>query len=185
MILSLGHIEMDPTKLNGIKSWPTPTKVEDVHSFLGFANFYRKFIGDYSNIARPLLDLTKKDTPWNWNNPCQNAFNRLKNCFLTKPVLHLPDTSKPFAIATDASKYASGGILLQADSDREWHPCPYLSQLFGAAEQNFDIYDRELLAIIRGLKTWRHYLQGSSSPVQVFTSHKNLMFFKQAQKLNR
>ena len=134
MILSPGHIEMDPTKLDGIRNWPTPTKVKDVRSFLGFANFYRKFIGDYSNIARPLLDLTKKDTPWNWNNSCQNAFNRLKNCFLTKPILHLPDTSKPFAITTDASKYASGGVLLQADSNGEWHPCSYLSQSFGAAE---------------------------------------------------
>ena len=89
MILSPGQIEMDPTKLNGIRNWPTPTSVKDIRSFLGFTNFYRKFIGDYSNIAHPILDLTKKDTPWNWNNSCQNAFNRLKNCFLTKPVLHL------------------------------------------------------------------------------------------------
>ena len=176
---------MRPRHINGIRNWPTPAKVKDVRSSLGFANFYRKFIGDYSNIARPLLDLTKKDTLWNWRNSCQNAFNRLKNCFLTKPVLHLPDTSKPFAIATDASKYVSGGVLLQADSNGEWHPCSYLSQSFGAAERNYDIYDRELLAIICGLKVWRHYLQGSSSPVQVFTDHKNLTFFKQAQKLNR
>ena len=106
--VSPGHIEMDPTKLDGIWNWPTMTKVKDVHSFLRFANFYRKFIGDYSNITWPLLDLTKKDTPWNWNNSCQNTFNRLKNCFLTKPVLHLHDTSK----------YMSGGVLLQADSKR-------------------------------------------------------------------
>ena len=185
MILSPGHIEMDPTKLDGIRSWPTPTKVKDVHSFLGFANFYRKFIGDYSYIACPLLNLTKKDIPWNWNNSCQNAFNRLKNHFLTKPVLHLPDTSKPFTITTDTSKYALGGILLQPDSNGEWHPCSYLSQSLGAAEWNYDIYDGELLTIICGLKNWRHYLQGSSSPVQVFTNHKNLTFFKQAQKLNR
>ena len=184
MILSLGHIEMDPTKLNGIRNWPTLTKVKDICSFLGFTNFYRKFIGDYSNITCPLLDLTKKDTLWNWNNSCQNAFNRLKNCFLTKPVLHLHDTSKPFTIATDASKYTSGGMFLQANSNGEWHPCSYLSQSFGAAEQNYNIYDRELLIIIHGLKTC-HYLQGSSSPVQVFTNHKNLTFFKQAQKLNR
>ena len=84
---------MDPTKLNGIKNWPTPIKVKDVHSYLGFTNFYRKVIGDYSNIAHPLLNITKKDTPWTWNNSCQNTFNRLKNCFLTKPILHLPNTS--------------------------------------------------------------------------------------------
>ena len=90
MILSPGHIEMDPTKLNRIRNWPTLTKVKDMCSFLGFENFYRKFISDYSNIVCPLLDLTKKDTLWNWNNSCQNAFNRLKNCFLTKPVLPIP-----------------------------------------------------------------------------------------------
>ena len=125
---------MDPTKLNGIKNWPTPTNVKDVHSFLGFTNFYRKFIGDYSNIACPLLDLTKKYIPWIWNNCCQNAFNRLKNCFLTKPILHLPDTSKPFAIATDASKYTPGGVYLQTDTNGDCHPCSYLSQSFGPAE---------------------------------------------------
>ena len=100
-------------------------------------------------------------------------------------VLHLPDTSRPFAIATDASKYASGGVLLQTNSNGEWHLCSYLSQSFAAAEWNYDIYDRELLAIIHALKIWHHYLQGSSSSVQVFTDHKNLTFFKQAQKLNR
>ena len=181
----LKHIEMDPTKLNRIRNWPTLAKVKDVPSFLRFTNFYRKFIGDYSNITCPLLDLTKKDTLWNWNNSCQNAFNRLKNCFLTKPILHLPDISKPFTITTDACKYASGGVLLQTDSNGKWHPCSYLSQSFGLAKWNYNIYNRELLAIIHGLKTWCHYLQGSSSPVQVFTDHKNLTFLKQAQKLNR
>ena len=134
MVLSYGHIGMDPTKLNGIRNWPTTTKVKDVHSFLGFTNFYWKFIDDYSNITCPLRNHTKKDTPWTWDNSCQNALNRLKNCFLTKPVLHFPDTSKHFAIATDATKYASGGILLQADSNGDWHPCSYLSQLFRPAE---------------------------------------------------
>ena len=158
MILLSGHIEMHPTKLNGLRNWPTPTKVKDVYYFLGFTNFYRKFIGDYSNITHPLLDPTKKDAPWSWNNSCQNTFNRLKNCFLTKPVLHLPDISKPFTIATDASKYMSGGVLLQTDSNGEWHPCSYLSQSFRSAEQNYNIYNRELLAIIHGLKAWCHYL---------------------------
>ena len=96
-----------------------------------------------------------------------------------------PSTTKPFAIATDASKYASGEVLLQKDSNSEWRPCSYLSQSFGPAEQNYDIYNWELLAIIRALKTWRHYLQGSETEVQVFTDHKNLLYFKEARKLNR
>ena len=98
-------------------------------------------IGNYSNIARPLINLTKKNEPWNWNDTCQNVFNQIKHMFMKEPVLQLPNLTKPFAIATDASKYASGGVLLQKDSNGEWHPCSYLSQSFRPAEWNYDIYD--------------------------------------------
>ena len=185
MIVKPGQLAMDPVKLDGIASWPTPTKVKDVRSFLGFANFYRHFISDYSNVARPLLDLTKKNLPWNWSPSCQASFDSLKRLFLSKPVLHLPDLSAPFAVATDASKHASGAILLQTDSNGDWHPCSYLSQSFSPAERNYDIYDRELLAVICALKSWRHYLHGSPFPVQIFTDHKNLTYFRQPQVLNR
>ena len=141
LILRPGEIAMDPTKLSRIAEWPTPTKVKDVRSFLGFTNYYRRFIGDYSNIARPLIDLTKKNQEWKWSPSCQRAFNQLKEEFSKQPVLSLPDLNKPFTIATDASKDASGGILLQADSNGEWHPCSYLSQSFSPAERNYDIYD--------------------------------------------
>ena len=103
---------MDPTKLSGIAEWPTPTKVKDVKSFLGFANYYRRFIRNYSNIACPLINLTKKNQEWKWSSPCQKAFDQLKEEFSKQPVLSLPNLNKPFAIATDASKDASGGILL-------------------------------------------------------------------------
>ena len=134
LILRPGEIAMDPTKLSGITEWPTPTKVKDVRSFLGFANYYRRFIRDYSNIMRPLINLTKKDKQWNWSTSCQTAFDRLKEEFVKEPVLTLPDRNKPFAIPMDASKDASEGILLQANSNREWHPCSYLSQSFSLAE---------------------------------------------------
>ena len=107
-------------------------------------------------------------------------FTQIKEIFMKEPVLQLSDLTKPFAIATDASKYASGGVPLQKDLNREWYPCSYLSQSFGPAERNYDIYDCELLAIIRALKTWRHYLPGSETEVQVFTDHKNLLYFKEA-----
>ena len=99
--------------------------------------------------------------------------------------MQLPDPSRPFAVSADASKYASSAILLQTNVNGDWHPCSYLSQSFSPAERNYDIYDRELLAIIRALKTWRHYLHGSPFPVQVFTDHKNLTFFRSPQRLNR
>ena len=180
MIVKPGQLAMDPVKLNGITAWPTPVKVKDVRSFLGFANFYHQFIPDYSTIAYPLLDLTKKDNRWDWTPTCQQSFDKLKRLFLSWPVLHLPDFAKPFAITTDASKYASSAILLQTDSNGNWHPCSYLSQSFIPAECNYDIYDRELLAIIHTLKSWRHYLHGSPFPIQVFTDHKNLTYFRQA-----
>ena len=141
MIVKPGQLAMDPVKLDGIAAWPTPVKVKDIRSFLGFANFYRRFIPDYSTVAHPLLDLTKKDNRWDWTPACQKSFDNLKKLFLSRPVLYLPDFTKPFAIATDASKYASGAILLQTDSNGDWHPCSYLSQSFIPAERNYDIYD--------------------------------------------
>ena len=175
---------MDPVKLDGIASWPTPEKVTDIRLFLGFTNFYCHFIPDYSNITRPLINLTKKNLPWNWSTTCQTSFDMLKSLFLSKPVLHLPDLTTPFTITMDASKYASGAILLQTDLNSEWHPCSYLSQLFSSAEQNYNIYDRELLTVIRALKSWQHYLHGSPFPMQDFTDHKNLTYFHFPQTLN-
>ena len=184
LILQTGEIIMDPTKLSGIVDWLTPTKVKDIRSFLGFANYYQWFIRDYSNIACPLNNLTKKNQEWKWTHSCQKAFDRLKEEFSKQPVLFLPDLNKPFAIATDASKDASGEVL-QADSNGEWHPCSYLSQSFSPVEWNYDIYNWELLTVIWGLKKWKHYLWGSPFPVKVFTDHNNLLYFKEPCKLNR
>ena len=136
-------------------------------------------------MACPLLDLTKKTHPWSWDCSCNDAFTALKAAFTPQPVLHLPDLSAPFAISTDTSKHASGGVLLQKDINNEWHPCAYLSQTFGPVERNYDIYDRELLAVMRALDAWRHYLLGSPTTVQVFTDHKNLTYFRQPRNLNR
>ena len=112
LILRPGSIAMDPKKLAGIADWPTPSSVKEVQSFLGFTNYYRRFIYNYSTIARPLINLTRKTSQWRWSSTCQETFDLLKKLFLQEPVLVLPDLSKPFAIATDASLVASGGILL-------------------------------------------------------------------------
>ena len=119
MIVKPGQLAMDPVKLNGIAHWPTPSKVKDVHSFLGFANFYCQFIPNYSTIACSLIDLTKKNLSWNWTPSQQYAFNHIKHLFLSEPVLHIPELSFPFAITTNASKYKSDAILLQTDSNGE------------------------------------------------------------------
>jgi hypothetical protein len=185
MVISEDQIKMDPTKLEGIKNWPTPTTVKQVRSFLGFGNFYRKFIGHYSEIARPLNDLTKKNLTWNWTNACQEAFENLKKEFLKTPVLLMPDSTKPFLVESDASKWATGAVLRQKDMNGEWHPCGYISHSLDATQRNYEIYDRELLGIVRALETWRHYLQGSPFPTVILSDHKNLTYFRTAQKLNR
>jgi hypothetical protein len=150
---------------------------------LGFCNFYRNFISHYSDLARPLIDLTKKDVQFLWTDACNESFLTLKDCFLHQPVLQNPDPTRQFAVATDASLVATGAVLLQTDDNGQYHPCGYLSQSLNPAERNYQIFDRELLAIIRALTEWCHYLEGNPHPVIIFTDHKNLLYFRTAQKL--
>jgi hypothetical protein len=176
---------MDPVKLEGIAKWPTPTTVKDVRSFLGFGNFYRRFIQNYGNLTKSLNELLKKDVKFEWNKERQETFDLMKKKFQESPVLLMPDPRKPFIVEADASKYASGAVLRQQDTNGDWHPCAYLSKSFNETERNYDIADRELLAIIRALTDWRHYLIGSPHKVTVLTDHDNLRYFRTAQKLNR
>ena len=116
--------------------------------FLGFGNFYQWFIRHYSNIAKLLNDMTKKDQPFKWTTECQQAFEELKRRFTEEPVLMMPDQTKPFQIECDASKYTSGAVLTQVDGNGNRHPCAFISKTFSETERNYEIYDRELLAII-------------------------------------
>ena len=121
---------MDPGKLKGISEWPSPTTVKQTRGFLGFGNFYRRFIRHFSGIAKPLNDLLKKDRKFEWTPDCQKAFEELKKRFTEEPVLIMPDHTKPFQIECDASKYASGAVLTQLDSNGDRHPCAYISRTF-------------------------------------------------------
>ena len=184
MVIEEGKITMDPGKLKGIQDWPAPTTVKQVRGFLGFGNFYRRFIRGFSEIARPLNELLKKDRKFEWTTECQQAFEDLKTRFTSEPVLMLPDQTKPFQIECDASKYASGAVLTQLDSNGDRHPCAFISKTFSPTERNYEIYDWELLAIIRALEEWRHYIQGSPHTTVIFSDHKNLTYFREARKLN-
>ena len=184
MIIEEGRISMDPIKLVGIRKWPVPTTVKQVCSFLGFGNFYQKFISHYSDLAKPLTDLTKKDRKFEWTEGCQQAFDNLKKWFMEEPVLLMPDHNQPFQIESDASKVATGAVLTQLDSNGDRHPVVFLSQTFTNTERWYKIYDWKLLGIIWALKKWQHYLQGSGHMTTVFSNHKNLTYFRTAQKLN-
>ncbi|ESK86423.1 pro-pol protein [Moniliophthora roreri MCA 2997] len=164
LVIQPGQISMDPTKLSGISDWPAPTTVTGVRSFTGFTNFYRKFIGNYSAITKPLYDLTKKGVPFRWTELCETAFQTLKRKFQQEPVLRMPDPNRPFMIEMDTLKWASGGVLWQEGPDGELHPCGYISHAFDSTERNYEIYDRELFAIIRALETWRHHLMEGPYP---------------------
>jgi len=161
LIVGEGQISMDPVKLMAINEWRSPTSVSAVRSFMGFCNFYRKFIPDFSNIVQPLISLTKKNTAWQWLPDCESSFLKLKKAFLKCSVLRYPDTDLPFFIMTDASLVASGVVLMQKNGNGDLHPCTYYSKTFAPAERNYDIYDRELLAVIWALKEWRQYLTGT------------------------
>ena len=126
---------MDPIKLVGIWEWPIPTTVKQVRSFLGFRNFYRKFIAHYSNIAKPLTNLTKKDNKSEWTDECQKAFDNLEKQFTEEPVLLMPDHSRPFQIESNTSKVTTGVVLTQLDSNGDRHPIVFLSQTFTDTEK--------------------------------------------------
>ena len=125
---------------------------EETRGFLGFGNFYRQFIRHFSNLAKPLNDLLKKDQKFEWTEECQRAFDDLKKWFTEELVLMMPDQTWPFQIETDASKYATGAVLTQLDSNGKRHPISFISKTFLSAEQNYEIYNCELLAIILALE---------------------------------
>src|SRR5713101_1375718 len=127
----------------------------------------------------------KKNSPCNWTTESQQAFETPKQCCSSTPILIQPDVTKPFQLETDASLAACGAILSQQGSDRHWHPVAFLSKSFIEAECNYDIYDRELLAIIKALEEWHHYLEGSPHPITIISDHKNLTIFREVHKLTR
>jgi hypothetical protein len=175
---------MDPTKLSGLRDWPIPRTVKQVRSFLGFGNFYRKFIKGYSDLAKPLNQLLQKNIPFNWTSETQKAFDLLKKKFTEEPILMMPDLDRPFQIESDASKYASGAVLTQMDSAGKRHPVCFLSKTFNPTERRYEVYDRELLGIMRALREWRHYLYGSPHQTLIYSDHLNLLYFRKPQKLN-
>ena len=185
VVISEGRVGMDPAKVSGITKWPQPKTVKELQSFLGFCNFYRRFIQDYSQVAHSLFALTKKDVPYIWATPQESAFRSLIHAFTVAPVLALPNPALPFRVITDASDFALGAILEQPDLLNRWHPVAFFSKSMQPPELNYDIHDKELLAIIRALEAFRHYLQGHPDPFEVWSDHNNLAYFRTKQKLSR
>ena len=161
-----------------------PVKLKAIWSFLGFCNFYQKFISSFSNITHLLLDFIKQSNLWIWGPDQEKAFWNLQVTFTRQLVLTFLNTSKPFTLMTNASLMASGAVLMQHNTNRDMQPCGYFSQMFSPAECNYNIFDCELLAIIHGLKEWRQYLLGSPFPMEILTDQKNLTYFKEPCRLS-
>jgi transposase InsO family protein len=188
-IITTKGIQMDPEKVSCVLGWEVPKTVTDVQCFLGFANFYRRFIKDYSKVVTPLTRMTKKEggkyIPFIWGPEQQAAFDLLKKAFTTAPVLRHFDYDREIIVETDASDYVSAGILSQYDDDGVLHPVAFYSRKHSPAECNYEIYDKELMAIVRAFEEWRPHLEGSRHPIQVLSDHKNLEYFMSTKLLNR
>ena len=152
---------------------------------MGFCNFYRPFIRGFAHIARPLNKLTKKDIEWNWTSRQEEAFNALKECVTSEPVLAHPELDKQFEVEVNASGFALGAVLLQKKSDGKKHPIAYFSSTLNAAERKYDIYELEYLAIHRAMMHWRHFLAGFPHKIIIHSDHQNLRYWKEPQKLSR
>ena len=176
-------IRMDLEKVAAIQSWEAPRTVKGVRSFLGFANYYRLFIPEFADIARPLTDLTKKGQTFHWNDKAQQAFDELKQRFISDPILATFDPDRETVLETDASNWATGGILSQYDDNGDLRPCAYFSKKNLPAECNYEIHDKELLAVIRCLEEWDAELRSVKS-FTVLTDHKNLEYFMKIRRLN-
>jgi len=185
VVIGPNRIEMEKEKVEGVLSWSEPKNVKDVRKFLGLTNYYRRFIKDFAQVARPMNMLTRKDEKWRWEEAQQKVFDELKQVFTTKPVLAAPDLDKEFRVETDASNYATRGVLSIKCSDDRWRPVAFISKSLSNTEQNYEIYDKEMLAIVRCLEEWRHFLEGAVVKFEIWTDHKNLEYFMKVQKLNR
>ena len=151
VILEKGRMRMDPAKVSGVRDWPTPKCVKDVRSFHGFCNFYQAFIAGFSKIALPFNALTKKGQPFVWTAAAQQAFDVLKQRITEEPVLLHPILTQPFELEVDASGFAIGVVLMQKGDDDKRHLVGFYSTTLTPAERNYDIYDFELLAIVKSL----------------------------------
>ena len=192
LIITTEGLKMDPQKVETVRNWKAPRCVKDVQAFLGFANFYRRFVHGYSRIAAPLSNLTRTEQksfmfPWALDSPEQKAFEELKEAFTTAPVLAHFDPNKETWVETDASDYVVAAVLSQKDDQGVLRPVAFMSKKMSPQECNYEIYDKELLAIIRAFEEWHPELAGTpvDDPIKILTDHKNLEYFMTTKQLNR
>lgn len=185
LIVGVNGVRMDPEKIAAILKWEEPETVTQVQVFIGLCNFYRRFVKGFSRIAKPLHALTKKDVPFKWSDDCKRAFRKLQDRITNAPVLKHFDPKATTYVEADSSDFVNGGVLSQIDEHGEMRPVAFFSKTMNPAECNYDIYDKELLAIIRCLEEWRPELESCEHPIKILTDHKSLEYFYTTKKLSR
>ena len=147
-IISPNGIAPDPTKTSKVEQWPTPTSKAEIQQFLGLANYYRRFVKDFADRAKPMHQLTERKTAFKWTSECQTAFEHLKKCLTSAPTLVMPNWLQPFIIDTDANDAGIGAVLSQVDKEGIEHVVAYASCLLSKAECNYCVTCKELLAVV-------------------------------------
>jgi len=185
-IIGQEGVKTDPVKTQAIWDWMTPKEIKEIQGFLGFCNFYRRFIEGFSRTAKPRYAKTKKECigNWEWGDKEQQALDELRTKLTTAPVLVYFDPLALTKIETDTSKYVCSGILSQQCQDGKWKPVAYRSKTMSDAECNYDIHDKELLVIVQAFHEWKRYTRGNPNPIVVLTDHKNLVTLMTTKKLN-
>ncbi|KAL4028533.1 hypothetical protein IC575_011730 [Cucumis melo] len=176
-VVSKAGVSVDLAKIEAVTSWTRPSTVSEVRSFLSLAGYYRRFVENFSGIATPLTQLTRKGAPFVWSKACEDSFQNLKQKLVTASVLTVPDGSGSFVIYSDASKKGLACVLMQQSK-----VVAYASRQLKSHEQNYPTHDLELAAVVFTLKIWRHYLYGEK--IQIFTDHKSLKYFFTQKELN-
>ena len=185
VVIGPERIKMEEDKMKGVLDWLIPKCVKNIQKFLGLANYYCQFIKDYVSIARPLHDIVKKDQKWEWTEKQEKSFKELKERFTKELGLAALDLDKNMRIKVNTLDYAIGEVLSIECEDEKWRPVAFLSKSLNETERNYEIHNKEILVVIRGLENWRYLLEGAKYKFKVWTDHKNLEYFMKAQKLNQ
>ena len=176
-ILSKDGLSPDPKKIEAVKNFPVPKNIKNIRQFLGLAGYYRRFIKDFAKIAKPLTTLLQKEKDFDWDTRAQESFETLKEFLCNAPLLQFPDLNKPYNITTDASGFAIGGVLSQGEIGKD-RPIAYVSRALRDAELNYEVYEKEALAVIYSVQMFRSYVYGRN--ITIITDHQPLVWFKTA-----
>ena len=183
VIIGKGMVKMDSAKIKAVQKWPILKTKWQLQAFLGFCNFYHRFIKNFSQICLILYQLCG-NTKWDWKKEHTHAFKVIKDKMTSVPVLVLPRDEGKWLVETDTSNFAFGGILAQEQPLGKYHLVAFLSKGMSPTERNWEIYDKELGAIKLAFDTWRQYLLGAKEPILAYSDHKNLTYWRKPQQLN-